>query len=212
MKIGIVLLGRGFKRAKIKQGRKKAKDKLHQEKKNVWCTWKAKWEAEAGEGNFETFFQLFEATYEYVLCAKTDNKMENFRWKKKFLRLFVLGGAAFVFFFVYNLCFDSSNQWMAWLENGVITLLMLFISSIISKWVDIKKYQETWARHSWHLHSMNTEMVRFISDLEPYHRLDKKRVFVDKILEIWDKNQEKFVHNMEDKEKELMDIAKYLKE
>ena len=54
-------------------------------------------------------------------------------------------------------------------------------------------------------------MLRYISEIEPYKGVDKKKEFVRRILKIWDKNEEKFVHNMEEREAGLMDFFSNLK-
>ena len=47
--------------------------------------------------------------------------------------------------------------------------------------------------------------------MEPYDCSDRKIVFVKNILYVWDNNQKKFVQNMEEKEKGLMDIFEKIK-
>lgn len=47
--------------------------------------------------------------------------------------------------------------------------------------------------------------------MKPYNKSNNKIVFAENIIKIWNKNQEKFVHNMENKERELTDIFSVLK-
>ena len=58
---------------------------------------------------------------------------------------------------------------------------------------------------------MEMEMLRFISKIAPYDdNTGNKELFMKRVLEIWNRNQDKFVHNMENKEKELTDIYSFL--
>lgn len=65
----------------------------------------------------------------------------------------------------------------------LIFLLALFI---IAKWLDVKKYQETWARHYYHMFLLDYEISLFLNRLDIYdnespeteeniHQIFKKR-------------------------------------
>lgn len=200
----------------LKDKRNNARSSLDEQKKSILNKWKDQWCKEQGDENLHLFYELFQAVYSYTLYSMTDNKKKNGRYKKAFLLILiigVLGILGYITLFVYSF-FYKKNALPALRENSLLMvslILLIFLSSIISKWLDIKKYQETWARHSWHLHMLETEMLRFISNIEPYNNSNNKMIFAEKILKIWDMNQEKFVHNMEDKERTLTDVFSVLK-
>ncbi len=187
------------------------KEKLLDQTQELYEKWNGRWLAEPGSRELNIFYAMFQCVYEYTLSAKEYNKKMNFRWKVIFL--FVLSGlwlfyAAILIKFIF---FSHEKAQLSWVESGLSLVLLFFLSSIISKWLDIKKYQETWARYSWQQHQMEMEMIRFVSNIEPYNGVNKKQEFVKNISEIWGKNIEKFVHNMEEKEKGLMDIFDNIK-
>ena len=192
-------------------GEKKKKQKLTKQKQKLFHEWMNKWLDEAEEEDLNVFFDLFKSVYRYTLCVSERNKKENFKWKLIFLVILsVLWGCYAVF--IITIYFQNGLKLSVLAEQGLVMLLTVFLCSIISKWIDIKKYQETWVRHSWQLQKMETEMMRFISGIEPYHRQDRQLKFLEKILQIWSENEEKFVDDMEEKEKELMDVFHSIKD
>ncbi len=198
-------------RKAIKENRKKAKGKITEQKEQLLEEWKEEWKKPSGGKDLNTFFELFVPVYEFVFWAKEDNKSENFRWKKCFLYLLIFCWVVYVSLFVYHLFWKDDTKFLSLAGISFSIVLLIFLSSIISKWLDIKKYQETWARHSGHLNMMELEMMRFISNIAPYNGQDKKLKFAENILKIWGLNQDKFVHNMEEKEKGMLDIFEIIK-
>ncbi|NBH14542.1 hypothetical protein D3Z36_10235 [Lachnospiraceae bacterium] len=194
-----------------KQKRKVKKNRLKEQKRNLYSAWKDKWSAETEEDKLEQFFFMFQPAYEYTLQAKEDNKTKNFCFKYLFIIFLVVFGVIYAAYFLYTLFCGNGAKALVLVESGFAFILLVLFSSILSKWLDVKKYQETWARHSWQLHMMEIEMMRFVSDMVPYNAENKRMEFAKNILEIWGKNQEKFVHNMEEKEKGLMDIFSDMK-
>lgn len=96
-------------------------------------------------------------------------------------------------------------------ENGFLLLIFLLALFIIAKWLDVKKYQETWARHYYHMFLLDYEISLFLNRLDIYdnespeteeniHQIFKKRFF-----EIEKGNAERFLHNMDKKELQLLD-------
>ncbi|MCI9081233.1 MAG: hypothetical protein HFI70_02725 [Lachnospiraceae bacterium] len=187
------------------------KKKLTEQKRKLFQEWTNKWLDETEGEDLDIFFNLFKSVYQYTLCVSERNKHQNFKWKKFFLIiLFVLWGwYAVLFMITYS---KNHAKLSALAEQGLGMILLVLLCSIIAEWPNIKKYQETWARHSWQIQKMEAEMMRFVSGIEPYHRQNKCLKFMEKILEIWDQNEEKFVHNMEEKEKELMDVFHNIKD
>lgn len=177
------------------------------EKKSLLKHWEEKWKSEEGEHELNVFFEFYKEVYQSVERKNESNKEDNYWYKTWFLLILITGFAFYMWFLIYS--FRQGQSSLASL--GFVLMAFIWLETIISKWLDIKKYQETWARHSWNLHMMKREMLCFISQIEPYGNVADKRIFVKRIVEIWDKNQEKFVHNMEEKEKGLMDVFENIK-
>lgn len=166
------------------------------------------------------FRECFKETYIDVLEKAEKSKNNNKRFKLCFLLVHVFCVIAFLIIFASvtwrKECIEQRLH-ITWHWFDALCLLVLFIvlaiwlGAVISKWIDIKKYQETWARHSTHKQLLDTEMLMYCYGLEPYDQVDKNRVFICRIMEIWTQNQNKFKDNMENKEKELMDLADHLK-
>lgn len=197
-------------RKETKEKRKLEEHNLNKQKNKLLEQWKEQWNKEEWDEHLDTFFRLFPVVYQYTYYTKEDNKKNNFFYKKVFIKVLGLGFVLYIILFILNLRTEN-NGLKVFLENGLLTVALVFLSGIISKWLDIKKYQETWSRHSWDVHMMEAEMLKFISYIEPYDNVNRKRIFVERIIKIWDENQNKFVNNMENKEKELMDIFSELK-
>ena len=200
----------------LKDKRNSARSLLNKQKKSILDEWQQKWSNEQGDKNLNIFFELFQAVYSYTLYSMIDNKEKNEKYKKFFLLILVIEGIGilgYFFLFIYSFFYKKGSLPVI-KENSLLIvslILFIFLGSIISKWLDIKKYQETWVRHSWHLHMLETEMLRFISNMEPYNNSKNKTIFTENIIKIWDKNQDKFIYNMENKERELTDIFSVFK-
>ncbi len=157
----------------------------------------------------DVFLQLFIDNYIYVLSKKKKNKRKNFFWKGMFVAVVALGFIGLLALLCFQIK-NGKNTLPVLAENSLCLLVLVLLCGAIAKWMDIKKYQETWTRHSDHLHLLNNEMLLFIYGKKPYHKDDRKQVFMDRIMGIWESNQQKFSENMK-KESTLMDIFKHLK-
>lgn len=176
-------------------------------KKSLFEYWKEQWENGIMEEELKVFFELFQEVYRFVKQKNEENKKRNYRCKYIFFIVFIAGFVIYIIFLLYSLYKKQGS----FVNLGFVLMAFIWLETIISKWLDIKKYQETWARHSWHLHMMKREMLYFVSQIKPYGAGDDRRIFVKRIIAIWDKNQEKFVYNMEEKEKGLMDVFENMK-
>lgn len=186
------------------------KSKFEKTKKNIFDQWKACWMLDKNEaGHLNCFFELFILNYKCVYDAKEFYKSKNFHWKKAYMIMQALIFLAYLVF-VLEIWFTNGKV-LELIEKGMILALFTLMERLVLKWLDIKKFQETWARYSWHLHRLNREMLLFISGMAPYHKEDKKIVFAKKIIRIWDENENKFVYNIGEKEKSLTNNAEILK-
>ncbi len=195
---------------KLKEKRKEIEKDLKEKQNEILEQWKKVWKSENDQSHrLEIFYDLFVSNYEYVCSSKEFNKLKNEQWKKIFIVVVVIGIWCIVWI-IRNACIQGGGISVL-LENSIFLIPLVISGGVVSKWIDIKKYQETRARHSEHLHLLLTEMLKFISIMEPYDCSDRKIVFVKNILYVWDNNQKKFVQNMEEKEKGLMDIFEKIK-
>lgn len=158
------------------------------------------------------FLELFKRTYQYVLRKEKENKKKNFLWKKIFLGTVVAVIIIFLVFVFYNYFYLQKTEDFDWMIFGIAVLAILFLfAGIIAKWMDVKKYQETWARHSMHKFYLKQEMMKFIYQLPPYHGTRRKEIFIRHTLKIWKNNQLEFYRNMTNKEKDLKDLIPDIK-
>ncbi len=86
---------------------------------------------------------------------------------------------------------------------------------VVSQWIKIKKYQETWSRYSRFYVLILLEMVKYIYNLDPYgSSQNPPACFMDKVVSLTEENRNRFYHNMvkkEDKMSFLSQIADKIK-
>ena len=109
--------------------------------------------------------------------------------------------------------------------DALMLLTVMIILLSVNKWIGVKKYQETWARHAYTVSLYDQAMLLYLqgqhmdalsfSGLERISfppALDKRQAFKLQILQIMAKNQEKFTVNIEEKETNLIeDLAGFFK-
>ena len=109
-------------------------------------------------------------------------------WKDLFLLILAVGTIIFLKEAFHFFIIEENSLIVT--GTGVVFLIVTLLSAVlIVKWIDVKKYQETWARHSLHKYLLEQEMLRFILNIENYNRVDKKRIFVVAVQKIWEENQ-----------------------
>lgn len=120
--------------------------------------------------------------------------------------ILTLGG--FAVFFIFN-TYDGEVLSYELAENSILLITIILALNIISKWLDIKKYQETWVRHYNHLYRLKKEMIKYLYGLDEYKVTKENtqemanQAFMKKFFEIEDENAKKFVENMENKETKI---------
>lgn len=199
----------------------------------IYEKWKIKWKEERYYKE-DYFYPLFIENYNYISGKIAHNRKMNFRTKKAFIAtimifplsiMFILGLKGIVGFYDFIDSQDKVEKIKEFLNafsadlnlenvvsSGALLIIFVILASIIAKWVDIKKYQETWVRHEDHKYKLDREMFKYVQEINPYSGSKKQVIFVDNVLKIWNENQEKFIRNMEEREKPLTDILEYLKE
>ena len=169
------------------------------------------------------FFKLFIYDYEDTCKKLEKNKKMNFLMK------FVIVGTVIgitIFFLlatvIYNVIIEKkfSTLWefieeynWSWVTFGtVLYVVVVGITVTFAKWLDVKKYQETWMRHSKHKFILDMEMYKFIARVDEYASKDEDiiKLFQKNIEKSWLENQKKFEENMK-KEKDIGDIAENIK-
>lgn len=189
-------------------------------RKQYYRFFQEKWEKTESE-NDKMFFRLLEADYKKTCKKISHNKRRNFAMK--FVCLFV-PIVIFTVLFIVLLFYGNKDNFqisngiykLNWKFNLYVTVyyvILIILTRIFSRWINVKKYQETWIRHSAHRYELEEEIVKYIEKMEDYKGLnieERKKTFKKNILKIWDKNQKKFEKNMKNEE-ELSDIPEIIK-
>ena len=89
------------------------------------------------------------------------------------------------------------------LGNGCLFAIYFFIPKIIAKWINIARYQETWARHARQRQAVEREIMLYTAEMHPYCNPDRNFVFMTKIMNIWDGNLKIFADNLEKNEENI---------
>lgn len=175
----------------------------------IFNTWKKQWTSDYHENEQDFFLYTFVENYAFVKKKIKKNKKKNFLYKQLFLSSLLLV-VVFVLGYTLHALLLEKEKGISWSQIiliwGSIGGSFALLSAIIAKWLDIKKYQETWIRHSTHKYKLDREMLLYVHQLAPYNKENRKFRFVEKVVEIWDENQIKFMENMENKEKTIIDI------
>ena len=188
----------------------------------IYYEWRKKWLSDTDEkSEEEPFFRLFTYDYVYTCNQYNHNKRKNFQIKFLCILPFIV--ATVLFFFAvlgYNTflfiqagspqVFMEKMDWSFSIFSTFLYGIVFIICNVIVKWLNVKKYQETWNRHSTHKYEIDMEMFRYISDMGEYAEKDKRREFIRNIMETWKENQKEFNENMK-KENPMNDILKNIK-
>lgn len=186
----------------------------------LFTKWLEKWEEDTKGGeNMPSFTQSFKESYETAFIGAARNRDYNF-WRKaifvRWLQVFcLLQGILFLYAISAYIYCNLLHKWTDAFDPAIIAgfeaCLVVFglIAAVAStKWIDVKKYQETWARHQYTLSMMDMEMMKYLDNLAPYDRgtpEKRNREFAQQIFRIQELNIEKFAKNLEEHEKGLLD-------
>lgn len=177
-----------------------------------------RWEVEWGKSGMlipqygnDFFVTLFKKVYKGVCKNAEKNKNKNEHMKCTAI-LFGLGGiiAIYNFLFLAIIFAAIASEFRDFLSQSyVIISILLFpiiLYVLVVKWIDVKKYQETWVRHREHQLMLEEEMTKYILKLEHYDTENRNSCFVERFMEIEEYNRKKFVHNMENHESDMLSI------
>lgn len=225
--MGILKKSKGVRHTvtQMEEEEKEAKKALAEAQRAILEKWKEEWKKGKNTEEEDYFFKLFESNYQFVCGKMKKNSRYNFTAKRLYLAVILFLPvlcllAQIVSFLVQvGLGIHNKNIHMVsvnWLDNllaiTATIALSILLGAVVAKWIDIMKYQETWARHADHKYKLDREMYFFITDAGSYSDVrTKRRIFIERVFAIWDENNIKFVKNLEEKEKPLTDTLKIIR-
>ena len=166
-----------------------------------------KWNEELEQENDRLFYKLFCYDYIYTCNACVKNKKMNFRMKIVCLLPLIF---TYIFLFIMKIVQVVKTLKVSGIETNLIIVAVL-LTIVLAKWVNVKKYQETWNRHSAHRHELEMQMFCYISEMGEYGYSNRKEDFIIAIMSTWNVNQKKFNENMKNEE-QIVDIIKNIKD
>lgn len=184
---------------------------------DVFQEWKRKWNGDDIFDEDRLFVDVFCASYNFTKTKIEKNAKLNFN-KKDWFKL-VLEGYALLQAFLLVVAFLAHMNLKSFpftakqfsIANTITIELILFvlvmtILLIITKEINVRKYQETWARHEFALYQYRQAMMDYLDAYVDNDNNDvAKTKFKQKIYRIMRENEEKFTNNMESKEKGMME-------
>lgn len=154
----------------------------------IFAQWKVEWTANNGPSDEPFFDKWFPALYSKVKNEADRYFTLNFFKKRQLIRCLRL---CFLFQFLGTVGYclwckltplHIRADILLALETAFILSGILFVLPY-GKWIDVKKYQETWARHRTQQEKIELEMLKYISGSTPYDNLPhKNQAFVNAIL------------------------------
>lgn len=185
---------------------------------SVFASWHDCWNSSSCEGegtdkvnsenssSDDLFLEKYKETYRMAEFKAKENKEWNFYWKKLFVILLAIYSAILLGVGI-RLILSKTDLSSVFLQVIITALGGFGILFSVLKWLDVSRFQETWARHRWMKELLDLEMIRFVEKMPPYCATiseDKRKMkFRIRVLEIHQKNIEKFASNLESKEQRL---------
>lgn len=172
-------------------------------------TWERCWkngvEKKSEKEEYEEFAEDMNQLLAWLRSKIKKNRKMNFRWKRIYIVSFAALGILYLFFFLSGGS-EGEGVLSGIGDNWAIFLTFPVLSLAVAKWLDVKKYQETWARHYMQKALLEDEMYKYIYAIEPYDTEDAEDIFVRQFLKIKQANDLKFIENLEEKEKSMTDM------
>lgn len=164
---------------------------------------------------FHSFSRFFITSYNKLIRSAEYNKNYNFAAKKLFLwhvRLLAVLNAVVLAAYLL-ICFNIGQLH---LNSGFLlaieTAFLLFgflVLFPVARWIDVRKFQETWCRYRVFQLSVEEEMMKFIWHIPPYYKYnspERNQVkFMERVLSAEENNKQTFQNLLTQKEKNLMD-------
>jgi len=167
------------------------------------------------------FLDVFKESYQDSVKKSEKNRINNFKFKGWFLNLLKMWICFQLLLFIGAVCAALK---MPFLHNTSLSdfvtlsmlLFILFATALlaINKWLNIKKFQETWARHTYTMYQYQQLMLCYLDRLtfSDGSSFETREAFKLCAIHIMEKNIEKFSKNMEEKERNLMEDLFSLKQ
>ena len=185
-----------------------AKRKFNEKYDSIYEKFKTKWEStNNGKPENDIFYNLYNATYELYQVKVRKNRLANFIYKYIFL---IILSAIPLFLalstkYLLNLI-DSGIS----IEIGDVllaatasTMIPSSAAFVVIRYVDVRKFQETWARQSYNQNKMFILMLDFLEKSDK-NKKKKKKTFKADVLTYWKGTGiQKFVDNLENKENNI---------
>lgn len=180
----------------------------------VYEAWKTQWTEQCTDSD-SSFYQFFTNRFDSACKDADRNRNYNF-----FLKWIIVGIIALSLipqllllnsFSLENITSkDFTNITKKVTVTEVLIFVILFtIVFALKKALDVKRFQETWARNRYIQHMYTREMLSFLEDISPYAGLntptEKCKLFKERILAIDSENSAKFVKNLEEHEIGMLD-------
>ena len=199
----------------IKDPLEESKNRIATLNKSILSRWIVLWGANATNKSYkESFQEVVEANYKFFQEAAKHNSSKNFAEKEKIVRrvkisALVIGLLSLCIFVICMVVSKKDIDFTSFLPLLAIICILLaayFYASVKS--IEVRKYQETWARHQNAFFLMQSEMVKYCNHLSPYDKPgnDINELFMERIMAVLEINNSKFVANMENKEMQLSDL------
>lgn len=160
------------------------------------------------------FLDEFTRAYQTADIKRRENNTKNFKGKGKFLTILIVWGIFQAMLFLGAVCavFHAPILDGAAVSDfavlSTLSILVFFAALFaVNKQLDIRKYQETWARHTYAWQQYRQLMLCYLNGIyfsEPASP-EARRAFKISAIHIMEKNIKKFAENMETKEKNLLD-------
>ena len=171
----------------------------------------------------ELFFGTFKESYQTSIKKSEENRINNFKFKGWFLNLFKAWICIQSLLFIGAVCVVLKiplpfliNTALSDLVTLAMLLFILFATALlaINKWLNIKKFQEAWARHTYTMYQYQYLMLCYLDRLifSDGSSFETREAFKLCAIHIMEKNIEKFTKNMEEKEKNLVEDLFSLKQ
>ena len=167
---------------------------------DIISIWKQKWGA---QDDPDLFVHAVESMNHYHERRAAINREKNFLHKGCFVFLVSIFGIcgfalSCILYFVKEVPVAECWAILSMLGACVSIALLAY-----AKWINIKKYQETWSRHRKVEQLMIAEMSKYVLEISPYNNDKRKNEFMKNTIAIWNENTILFCNNLENKETDI---------
>lgn len=178
--------------------------------KALFTNWETGWSTDENTVENRTAFRnWFTSLYDKLEVEADKHRDLNFQKKSRFLILVRLCTVVIVSAILGYCIVCGVSKSLVFKPDvflalmGSVSLLALLFLYPFAKWIDVKKYQETWARHRAQLDRMQIAMVKFLYVTPPQGAPDRYQQFVIDILKTEEDTMESFQKMLQTQEKAI---------